>query len=520
MNITAERSSAEEALCRANRGLRMACECNRALVGAVEESALAEEICRIISEIGEHPLVWVGIAGTEEGKPLLMAAHARSEDALLPSASTTWANLRSGQTPAGIAIRTGEPYLVRDLLTTRASHPLRAAASEQGFTAWFALPLIEAGATIGAMNVYSADSDAFDSDEVKLLVEMAGDLAYGIRAIRLRAKHARDETTLIESTERYRALVENIQLNVSLLSADYRILMTNATCGKFFNRSPSSLIGKRCHKEFEKRDTVCPHCPGTIAMKTRRPAESLATGVRDECISYPVRIRAFPTFSPNGEPTGFIEIVEDITDQKKAQEQLVESAAKLHKMMDGTIKAISSALEMRDPYTAGHERRVAQLACAIAGFLGLSEQQTEGIRIAGFLHDIGKIAVPTEILTRPGKLGEYEMGIIKTHPQFGFDILKEIDFLWPVPLATLQHHERLNGSGYPLGATGDQIIPEARIIAVADVVEAMSSHRPYRPAPGAEAALAEVAANKGILYAPEVVDACTRLFTERGFQFA
>jgi HD-GYP domain-containing protein (c-di-GMP phosphodiesterase class II) len=190
-------------------------------------------------------------------------------------------------------------------------------------------------------------------------------------------------------------------------------------------------------------------------------------------------------------------------------------------MMDGTIKAISSVLEMRDPYTAGHERRVAQLACAIAGILGLSEQQTEGVRIAGFLHDIGKIAVPAEILSRPGKLNQYEIGIIKTHPQFGYDILKEIDFLWPVALATLQHHERLDGSGYPegVGASGDHICIEARIIAVADVVEAMSSHRPYRAALGAEAALAEIARNRGILYSPEVVDACVRLFNELGFQF-
>jgi HD-GYP domain-containing protein (c-di-GMP phosphodiesterase class II) len=255
-------------------------------------------------------------------------------------------------------------------------------------------------------------------------------------------------------------------------------------------------------------------------METRHPVEVITTGMRGDGHSYPARVQAFPTLNPSGEPTGFIELVEDITDKAKAQEQLIESTTKLHQMMDGTIKAISSALEMRDPYTAGHERRVAQLGCAIAGFLGLSEEQTEGIRIAGFLHDIGKIAVPTEILSRPGKLSEYEMAIIKTHPQCGFEILKEINFLWPVALATLQHHERLDGSGYPLGARGDQIILEARIIAVADVVEAMSSHRPYRPALGAEAALAEIAANKGIHYAPEVVDACTRLFSERGFQFA
>jgi PAS domain S-box-containing protein len=504
---------------RVNRRLRMTSECNRALLGAIEETALAEEICRVASEIGGYPLVWAAIAPVEEGAPLRLAAHAHSENATLPSASTMWADLRSSPTPAGAAIRTGKPHLARDLVTAHASHPLRAAASAQGFAGWLALPLIEAGAVLGVLNIYSTDAVAFDSDEMKLLVEMAGDLACGIRAIRVRADRALAEVALRESEERYRAFVDHIPIAVLQVGSDHRIIMANAAAAGIFNTSLSELIGKPCYRQMHKRETVCQNCPGVTAMRTRRPAERTVSVAREGGPSLTIRVQVFPTFNGDGEPTGFIEVGEDVTERKNAQEQLVESAAKLHKMMNGTLKAISSALAVRDPYTAGHERRVAQLACAIAGLLGLSEQQIEGVRVAGFLHDIGKIAVPTEILSRPGKLNEYEWGIIKTHPQFGFDILKEIDFLWPVALATLQHHERLDGSGYPKGIAGGQIILESRILAVADIVEAMVSPRPYRPAAGIEAALGEIAANRGARYAPEVADACARLFIERGFRF-
>ena len=181
--------------------------------------------------------------------------------------------------------------------------------------------------------------------------------------------------------------------------------------------------------------------------------------------------------------------------------------------------ALISALEMRDPYTAGHQRRVTQLACAIGKELGFSEEQTEGMRMIGFLHDIGKIAVPAEILTKPGKISEHEFSLIKTHVEAGFNILKEIHFPCPVAEAIAQHHERLDGSGYPKGLSGPDILIQARILAVADVVEAMASHRPYRPGLGIKKALEEITEKKGILYDPQVVEACIKLFTEKGFEF-
>lgn len=198
---------------------------------------------------------------------------------------------------------------------------------------------------------------------------------------------------------------------------------------------------------------------------------------------------------------------------------LEEREKRLENIIDGSIQAIASAVEIRDPYTAGHEQRVAHLAAAIARQLGLDDQKVHGIEIAGFLHDLGKIAVPAEILSKPCRLNDLEFGLIKMHPQVGYEILHKIYFLWPVAEATLQHHERMDGSGYPNGLKGNDIILEARILAVADVVEAMSSHRPYRPAVGVEAALKEIAEHRGTLYDGEIIDACCHLVRNKGFRF-
>ena len=195
------------------------------------------------------------------------------------------------------------------------------------------------------------------------------------------------------------------------------------------------------------------------------------------------------------------------------------SLEKMQRILNQTVGSLATAVEIRDPYTAGHQRKVADLATAIAKEIGLSKDQIEGISVAGNLHDIGKINVPSEILSKPGKLSEIEFIIIKTHCQAGYEIIKEIEFPWPVADILLQHHERINGSGYPGGLSGEKIMFEARILAVADVIDAMASHRPYRPSLGIDAALEEVSQNKGILYDPVVVDACLKLFMEKDISF-
>jgi len=211
--------------------------------------------------------------------------------------------------------------------------------------------------------------------------------------------------------------------------------------------------------------------------------------------------------------------VQDITERKLSEEQLKESYQRLHNTLVGIINALSISLEKRDPYTANHQRRVTQLACAIAKEMGLSDDRVEGLRVAGSLHDIGKIYVPAEILSKPTKLTSAEFEIIKTHPMGGYEILQSVEFPWPVGQVIVQHHERMDGSGYPAGLKDDDILLEARILAVADVVEAMSSHRPYRPAWGIDAALGEIIKNRGILYDTQVVDACMKVFKERAFKF-
>jgi PAS domain S-box-containing protein len=209
----------------------------------------------------------------------------------------------------------------------------------------------------------------------------------------------------------------------------------------------------------------------------------------------------------------------DVTERIQAETKVRETVKKLRKAMGGIIQAMALTIEIRDPYTAGHQRRVADLARSIAQGMGLSEDQVDGIRMAGVVHDLGKIAVPAEILSKSTELNKIEFDLIKIHPQTSFDILKDIDFPWPVAQIVLQHHERVNGSGYPLGLSGEDICLEARILAVADVVEAICSHRPFRPAKGIEKALEEISTNKGILYDPEAVDACLRLFNEKGYAF-
>ena len=314
----------------------------------------------------------------------------------------------------------------------------------------------------------------------------------------------------------------------AIIAADFdgNIIAYNEGAHQIYGYTPEEIIGKQSIEIFFPKDFIkagkLQQLIGDLMRKGRWSCEG--EKVRKNSTTFPAQILLTLTKHNDGKVVGFVEIVEDLTERKRMAEVMVMRKAdaarieQLRKSMKSTVQAMALTVEIRDPYTAGHQRRVAQIACAIAGEMGFSQEQIEEINITGLLHDTGKIYVPAEILSKPGRLTEIEFSMIKTHSKVGYDILKVIEFPWPIAKIVLHHHERMNGSGYPSGLSGEDILMEARILGIADVVEAMASHRPYRPAPGVGKALEEISHNKGVLYDPEAVDACLRLFTRKGFK--
>ena len=330
------------------------------------------------------------------------------------------------------------------------------------------------------------------------------------RSIRYAVDRHRAQQALARSENLYRTLFEQTMAPITMVSPDGRCIDANAAAQRFLECSREELLGKSFWDFFpsEVRDEQ--------VRRMRDCADSDDGGALEIDCSIHGRRKTLLTNMVTTIGTAGIEAVygigQDITRLKEAERQLRAS-------LEGTIRTVSALTERRDPYTSGHQQRVMELACAIAGRMSWQSDRIAGLRAAGLLHDIGKVAVPAEILTKPRALTETEFAIIQGHSVVAHDVLEPVEFPWPVASAVRQHHERIDGSGYPDGLRGDEILPEARILAVADTVEAMSSHRPYRPALGVDAALDEIEKMQGQLYDAAVVEACLGLFRDGDFSF-
>lgn len=310
-------------------------------------------------------------------------------------------------------------------------------------------------------------------------------------------------------------------LSTTLRNLGEAVVTTDATGAvRFLNPVAESLLGCGLeHAQGLALDAIF-HEERTCPVHAAGPATQRSTHLRTpdgRCL--PIEKNVSPIIDDRGENMGNVLVFRDISDRVHSEQALLEYVASLRRTLEATVQALAATSEKRDPYTAGHQQRVSALACAIAQRLGMDQERLDGLRVGGLLHDLGKIYIPAEILAKPATLTVNEFGLIKTHSEVGHEILMNIPFPWPVAEMVLQHHERLNGSGYPKGLTDGQITLEAKILSVADVVEAMSSHRPYRAALGMERALGEISENREKLYAPDVVDICLDLFASQSFSF-
>lgn len=309
---------------------------------------------------------------------------------------------------------------------------------------------------------------------------------------------------------RYRRLAQASLEGIFILK-NGKILDSNHQVGSLLGYKPSQYLGK------EFADFVDPKEKERVQKRVAANSATAfeATAMRKDGTLLPVEVVA-KNLMIQEEPMTVVAL-RDISARKKEAKEDPEATAMLKEALDGTIQAMALTIALRDPFAAGHGDSVAKLSVAIALEMGLSRKQVEGLRVAGIIHDIGKVSLPTEILSKPGEISAAERLLIENHPKMGHDMLKDIKFPWPVAKMVLQHHERMNGTGYPAGLSGDKLMVESRILAVADSVDAIMSNRSYRPAKGLESVIEELSKNKGTLYDPQVVDATLKIINERGF---
>jgi len=376
--------------------------------------------------------------------------------------------------------------------------------------------IIVSGAIADETAVAAMKAGAHDYIMKGNLARLSSAIDRELREAKNRQERRITEIQLRKSEEKYRALFEDSRDAIYLNNQEGELIDFNLSTLELFGYSREEMLGINTKSVFvnpDKYERLKDEIAQKGSVREFKAKLRKKDGTEMDCL-----ITSTVRQAKDKSKLGYQGMIRDISELVSSRKQIEKTLNDLRKALGGTIEAMALTVETRDPYTAGHQRRVANLARSIASEMGVSKAQIQGVRMAGVIHDIGKISVPGEILSKPGNISQNELGIIKEHPQVGYNILKTVDFPWPIAQIVLQHHERMDGSGYPNGISGENILLEARILAVADVVEAMASHRPYRAALGINLALNEISKNCGSSYDSKVVDACLRLFNEKGYR--
>lgn len=522
MEDVTQRREQEARIEHLNRLIRSASNINRLITSEKDRGSLLQGACDVLVREAGYRMVWIGIV--QQGRPEVMPVAKSGVGAAdyLESIIVTCDDTPTGHGPAGTAIRTRKPSIIQDVARDPRFALWRDIALQNGYRACANFPLISDNTTYGVVNLYAGKPDAFDAEEIVLLSEVADDIAFALRGMDIETDRKRAEQALQDSEEKLHTISSSAQDAIVMADNDGRIEFWNPSAEKLFGYTLEEAAGNTLQDLIVPERLREKHQSGYEQFKATGQGPvigkvlelpSLRKGGSEFVAEYSisaVKLRG---------KWNAVAVVRDITERKEAEKKRRYDAEMLRRSLEDTIRVVALTVEMRDPYTAGHQRRVADLAVAIAKELGLPEDQIHGLHLAGIVHDLGKIQVPSEILSKPGKITDIEFSFIKTHPQAGYEILKNVEFPWPIAQIVLQHHERLDGSGYPHGLKAEQILLEARILAVADVVEAMASHRPYRTGLGIDTALAEIEHGRGRAYDPATVDACVKLFREKGFAF-
>ena len=512
-----ERRAAEAKIARLTSLYAALSSCNEAIVRCSSEAELFAEICRVAVELGGMKLAWIGLID-----PLAQTIRVASsfgstaEEYLKHIDISADSDSPIGHGPTGMALRDGRQVWCQDFQNDPLTEPWHELAARVGFRSSSALPLYRDGAVVGALMLYSGTIDAFDQSARELLFQMASDISFALDNFAREASGEKARADLRVAETQFRGMIEQNMTGV-YIAQEGRIVYVNQRLCEMLGWKPEALMGK---DTFELLGQA-PESQEKIVHERAR-IESGAGNVlltlpfiRPDGTAITLEISA-STASQNGR-TSMVCMVQDVSEKQRAEQEIRQYLAELEVAFMSSVEVATRLGELRDPYTAGHQRRVSDIAAAIGAELGWDERRREGLRVAGYLHDVGQITVPAEVLAKPGELSPIAYQLVQGHAQAGYDVLKGVKFPWPVAEVALQHHERMDGSGYPQCLKGDEILLEARVMAVADVIEAMASHRPYRAALGLARALEEITRGRAPRYDGAVVDACLRLFQEKGY---